>query len=277
MDAARLQRLLERLQARAQRPDDAALIALRMSGAGIGHVRPAVAQALARDCPGFSLADGALHAQGGDSIDTRSALLNRAARLLRDAGLLTGWRDELLAVRAGAGPGYLAVIERSACRPLGITTTAVHLNAWADDASMFVARRSPHKAIDPGMWDNLVGGMVPAGETVLDALAREAREEAGLDLAALQLQPGGQLHMRRNVPEGYQSEDIVVFDAMLPAGLRLQNQDGEVAAIERRPAADIVDAIERGEFTLEAALVALDSLMRRTIGPVPVDRFEAQD
>ena len=262
-DSARLQRLLARLQARAQSSAAEELVPLRMSGAGIGYVAPPIARMLAQGCPGFALIAGALHADAGSCIEERSALLACASLLLRDRGLLRGWRDELLAVRAGAGPEYLAVIERAACRPLGITTTAVHLNAWADEVSLHVARRSAHKSIDPGLWDNLVGGMVPAGETVLDALAREAREEAGFDLSVVAPVPGRKLHVRRAVPEGFQSEVIHVFDATLPATLRLANQDGEVAIIERRPVADVVAAIERDEFTLEAALVTLESIALR--------------
>lgn len=274
---ARLQELLARLQARAQSDAANELITLRMSGAGIGHVQRDVADLLTRGCAGFSWSGDALLADGGDTIEARSELLARAAVLLRDRGVLRGWRGELLAVRAGAGPQYLAVIERAACRPLGITTIAVHLNAWADADSMFVARRSAHKAIDPGLWDNLVGGMVPAGETVRDALAREAQEEAGLDLSAIELQAGSKLHVRRMVPEGYQSEVVRVFDATLPGSVALKNQDGEVAAIERRQAVDVVEAIERDEFTLESALVTLDSLLRRAGSADAGASFSAQD
>ena len=43
---------------------------------------------------------------------------------------------------------------------------------------MWIARRSPAKAIDPGMLDNLVGGGVAAGQTITTTLIKEAWEEA---------------------------------------------------------------------------------------------------
>jgi 8-oxo-dGTP pyrophosphatase MutT (NUDIX family) len=104
--------------------------------------------------------------------------------------------------------------------------------------------------------------MVPAGETPRQALVREAREEAGLDLDRLDVASGGRLHVRRPVPEGYQSEIVQVFDAVLPAQMQPQNEDGEVAQIEARTGATVLRMIERDEFTLEAALVVLDHRLR---------------
>ena len=64
-----------------------------------------------------------------------------------------------------------------------IRTYATHVNGTTRrDGStvMWIARRSPRKAIDPGMLDNLVGGGIAAGATIEGTVVKEAWEEAGL-------------------------------------------------------------------------------------------------
>jgi ADP-ribose pyrophosphatase YjhB (NUDIX family) len=268
IDAARLRALQARLLARAQQAAPRDWLGVAIAGADVGVASPEVARFLASGTPHFTLADHRLVLLD-EGLDTgrRSALLHDCALRLRDAGLLRGWRDELLDVRPAPDAVPVAMVERAACRTLGITTTAVHLNAFTQGGELIVARRAEHKQIDPGLWDNLVGGMVPAGESEEEALRREAQEEAGLDLAAVVLVRGGQVRVTRRVPEGFQSEIVQVFDAVLGAGTELRNQDGEVAAIERRPVAAVIEAIESDEFTLESALVTVDALLRRAAGP----------
>ena len=243
-------------------PDD--WLPVVVGGHEVGVARPDVASFLGTEANRFVLLDYRLVAEDeGLDFEGRSALLAAAARALHDAGLTRGWRNELLDVRPHPDHAPIATLERAACRTLGITTTAVHLNAFTPAGDLIVARRADHKQIDPGLWDNLVGGMVPAGESEEAALAREAVEEAGLDLARHALAPGGRIHVTRLVPEGYQSEIVQVFDAVLPDGVALANQDGEVAAIERREVENVLNSIAAGEFTLESALVVLDGLRRR--------------
>ena len=141
------------------------------------------------------------------------------------------------------------------------------MNAFTAEGQLVVARRAEDKSIDPGMWDNLVGGMIAAGESELDALAREAYEEAGLSLSQLDPQRGGVVQETRIVPEGYMVETIQVFDLVLPEGVAPRNLDGEIAAIETWPVEDVLEAIAHDAFTLEAALVTLEGLARRY--PVP--------
>ncbi|MEP6607201.1 MAG: DUF4743 domain-containing protein [Burkholderiaceae bacterium] len=259
-DAARLQQLAARLLARAHPPPPPGLVEFVIGGARVGDAQPAVAQFIAQQISGFAL-KGARLLMLDDTLDVaaRTELLARVARKLQEARLIVGWRDEVLSV----GNPALASLERAACRALGITTEAVHLNAYVDARSMLVARRAALKQIDPGQWDNLVGGMVAAHETLHDALSREAIEEAGLRIDGAALQKGRWFQMRRSVPEGVQSEIIHVYDTTLAADIRLQNQDGEVDAIECRPVDDVIAAIERDEFTLEASLVVVESLTRR--------------
>ncbi len=264
IDAARLRALQDLLLRRAQQPPPRDWLPVVIAGREVGIASPEVASFLAAATPHFALVDSRL-VMRDDSLDAaeRTARLHDAALRLRDAGWLRGWRDEPLDVRAAPDAPPLAVIERAACRTLGIATTAVHLNAFAGDGRIWVARRAAHKQIDPGLLDNLVGGMVPAGEDEQTALAREAMEEAGLDISGWPLQRGGRIRFTRPVPEGFQVEDVQVFDATLPPQARPRNRDGEVAEIECRDVPAVVAAIEHEEFTLEAALVTLDALLRR--------------
>jgi len=260
----RIEALRALLARRATVPAPPDWVPLVAGGFEVGVASPGIARFVASRVDRFALKEGRLVADD-EGLDRagRSALLAQAATALHGAGLLRGWRDELLDVRPHPDQAPIAVVERAACRALGITTIAVHLNAFTMGGEMIVARRAPHKQIDPGRWDNLVGGMVPSGESEDSALAREALEEAGLDLAPLTLTRAARVHVTRTVPEGYQSEVVQVFDVLIPDGTPLANRDGEVAAIERRGLVWVLDAIAAGEFTLEAALVALDGLQRR--------------
>lgn len=52
------------------------------------------------------------------------------------------------------------------------------------DGAVLLIRRSPSSKTDPGLWD-LPGGKMDRGERLVDALAREAREETGLTVRGI--------------------------------------------------------------------------------------------
>lgn len=56
----------------------------------------------------------------------------------------------------------------------------VHLHVFNEKGELYLQRRALTKYIQPGKWDTAVGGHRDYGESVMEALHREAGEEIGL-------------------------------------------------------------------------------------------------
>ena len=191
--------------------------------------------------------------------DAANAALYRLAQCLQTMQACGRWRDELLPVRNDAGQ-RLACIERAAVRALGIHTHAVHLLGWSENGQTWLQRRSLDKADDPGLWDTLVGGMMPDGESLQQALARETFEEAGLDLSELHMRPEqGQIAIHQTEPtgrvQGLRRESLHWFSATLPQELAPINQDGEVMEFRLLNITQLKDWMQAGQLTRDACAI----------------------
>lgn len=215
---------------------------------------------------GVKITDEAVHIAWCDQPSEQvNTFLAHIAERLDEAGLVKAWRNELLDVVAEGQ--NIAAIERGAVRPLGLLTQAVHLNAWSHDGKIWVAKRAANKSTDPNKWDTLVGGLAVAYESLNTSLLRETQEEAGLEPEHLKnLEPMRMLlRMYRQLPEGYQVENVLVNDCVLDEGVIPQNQDGEVSEMRLLSISDWWEMAQSGVFTIEAELVLIDSVRLRLI------------
>lgn len=201
----------------------------------------------------------------------RQAFFDETNRWLHQQGLVIGWRDETYPVPAQPGGALLATIERAAARFWGTLTFGAHCNGYLADAHgrpshLWIARRAFNKPTDPGLLDNLIGGGVPHGQSLAQAVVREGWEEAGLRPAQMHhLVAGRRFVLARDVPEGFQHEEVSVFDLRLPAGLTPQNQDGELHSLALLPVPQALAHAAAGHMTVDAALVTLDFVLRHRL------------
>ncbi len=208
----------------------------------------------------------------------RDAALATINASLRQQGLVRAWRDECYTIRDPASGRHLARTERAASRFWGTLTQGAHANGYVADAQgrpthLWIARRSPTKATDPGLLDNLVGGGVSDGQTPHETLVREGWEEAGLTPAQMAAARAGRvIRLHRDIPEGLQLEDLHSFDLQLPADVLPLNQDGEVAGFDLMPVAQALAIAASEQMTVDAALVTLEFAFRHGL----LDRAVAQ-
>jgi 8-oxo-dGTP pyrophosphatase MutT (NUDIX family) len=202
---------------------------------------------------------------------TRDDQLAKINAALREQGLVRGWRDECFAIVNPHTGAPLMSTERAAARFWGTLTQGAHATGYVRDGAgqvsrLWIAQRAVNKSSDPGLFDNLIGGGVPMGQSPHHTVVREGWEEAGLTpTQMLGVHAGRVLRTCREVPEGLQWEDLHSFDLQLPDGLRPQNQDGEVQGFHSLSVADALALAAGPEMTVDAALVTLDFALRHRL------------
>ena len=233
----------------------------------LGWLRPSFADRLRRWPHHFEVGDSFVAMRvKPDTPAARTAAMAEVTRELEREGAIRGWRDEPISIAERHGAPELMRVERAASRPFGFQVYGAHINAFTRIGGLthvWIARRSPTKAIDPDRLDNLVGGRIAAGMSVDETVRKEAWEEAGIAPALLEdLNCAGAIRVEYSVPEGLHREILFVHDIWLPPDFKPVNQDGEVAEIRRVPVEEVLEEILAGEFTLDAGAVMVDGLLR---------------
>lgn len=252
---------LAQLRAGCALPPPAGWVPWRTPQQVLGWLRPERAALLLDGLAGCQ-PDGAgllWDCTGWDGAE-RNAHLQGFLQHCQTQGLLPGWRHEAFAFWFDGctepltdQPPLLAV-ERAGFRFLGLMSHAVHLNGFTPEGALWCGRRSARKATDPGLLDNVTAGGLPAGESPLGCARRELWEEAGLRWPdERQVHTAGWVRTRRAEPEGWHDESLLVLNLTLQAEQCPHNQDGEVQEFLCLTAPEVLQRLQAGEFTRDAA------------------------
>lgn len=229
----------------------------RIGDATVGWVLPAFARLLA-DFPGIT-ADRHAVTLAADAADTLPSI----ARSLAKQGVMR-WRKEAFDVRATPGGPVLTTIDRGALPKFGIQAQGIHLDglvAMPDGPHLWVARRAADKRLDPGKFDHITAGGIPAGLSPYDTLLKEAAEEAAIPAAlAATATPTGTISYAMDRAEGLRRDLLHCYEIALPPDFTPRAVDGEVESFKLWPLPEVLDAVRHSDafkFNVNLVLIAL--------------------
>ncbi|MBW0454101.1 MAG: NUDIX domain-containing protein [Candidatus Kinetoplastibacterium crithidii] len=196
------------------------------------------------------------------SLNNINPYIDKISILIKNRSIKK-WNSELLDIIDNSQK-TIGYIERSTARALGLKTRVVHLNAWNSHNSIWISKRSNKKAINPGKWGTLVGGLVSYRENINQALTRESLEEANLDISMTR-QRSELLKITdiyKLTSDGFQIEELFSSSCLLN-NMTPSNKDGEIDAIKIHSIEEIIKLVERNEITEESSLVIIKDLIQK--------------
>lgn len=119
----------------------------------------------------------------------------------------------------------------------------VHIHVFNSDKKLLLQKRRLDKDIQPGKWDTSIGGHVHAGEAVADAVAREALEEAGIQIDVSHLIALHEYVYESDVEKEFVHSYAGVYDGPI------RFQESEIDAVQFFTYDEINDLIKRDHTT----------------------------
>lgn len=101
-------------------------------------------------------------------------------------------------------------------------------------------------------WEIIEGG-IEEGETPLDGIKRELREEAGLEASSWEELPGGEVHLSNCISD----ERAVFFVAKGLKHVKAEPDPNEILAVKKLPFDDVYRMVLSGEIVDAMTIVAV--------------------
>lgn len=143
--------------------------------------------------------------------------------------------DELLDIVTKQGKPTGTTALKSEAHSKGLYHNTIHLWLFTSKGHILLQQRSHKKAIYPLLWDVSVAGHIDAGETFIEAVLRETKEEIGLQLESKNLEHIGTFLHKTSYNNGniQDNEFHQIFIAKLNIDLNhLTPQADEVEALK---------------------------------------------
>jgi 8-oxo-dGTP pyrophosphatase MutT (NUDIX family) len=193
-----------------------------------------------------------------DSFDERTNLVNNTIQQAKEEGKIKelGCSGEPVAVHTPDGE-YLFNMNNLGSQIFGVISFGVHLIAWTDtpeERLYWLQRRAMTKVMHPGKLDTVAGGGIRVGEKAIDAMAREALEEAGIpeDFSFSHLKACGAIsyHLSYSFLNSPGSFPHVVFayEMEMPGDMIPKPNDGEASEFVTMTESQIMDALFGDDF-----------------------------
>jgi 8-oxo-dGTP pyrophosphatase MutT (NUDIX family) len=237
-----------------------------VAGRQIGQIPARYADALAgrpqlqRQGDGFALI-------AADSFEARSDALDALVGDLIPAGLPLRRRKEKFPLVSTWGEEPLAALDRGAVTFFGIKAFGIHINVFVRTPTgldMWLGRRSRTKPVAPGQLDNLVAGGQPHGLTLIENVAKEADEEAGIPAAVIKgVRPVGAVSYHMASEGGSRDDVLFLYDLEVDEAFKPVSHDDEHEAFLRLPVEQVTKLLQSPvAFKFNVTLVLVDFLVR---------------
>eukprot|EP01031_Cornospumella_fuschlensis_P026421 gene26421-31926_t len=241
----------------------------------LGYLNPSFADLIAKYNDVFSCHEDGLRLQPDvEKLDLqgRTSAIHRVNEILRQQGVIHGWRNEMFAVSADFDQPPAVLLERAAVPFYGTKAYGVHVNGYVRDerheiSHLWVGTRSPTKQTWPGMLDHIVAGGQPHGISLMDNVVKECEEEASIpsSLACKAVASGYISYNGLDEWDNLKRDVIFCYDLELPRDFTPTPLDGEVESFSLQPLDRIMDILlgrAEKEYKPNCNLVVIDFLMR---------------